>query len=406
MTSNMALLDCSLGISGPLFLGALVDAGLDVAHLNKALSALPSPLASFTITAHKEYKTVSGTLVRIDVGEQAGLASWRLATTEALLERSALPECVRRRVLAIVERMAQIVGRTRGILPEDVTLPRYEWLVILIAVTLGVDMLKLERVYATPLPMLTGSYVSEDGERVPLVSPETVALLASVQAPWRMAEGAVELISLEGAALLAELATFEHVPSFVITGAGYGLTPQHSGSLRLCLGYLQEAQKISTENREGLADTDEVTVIETNIDNMSGELLGALMDHLLTLGALDVSYTPMQMKKNRPATLVRVIGKPEDGERLSMALLHETTTLGVRMQRMQRLKARREQRSLQTPLGPLLVKVKLLGDQILSAAPEYEECARLAREQGVPLAQVYDVAQHAVRTLIIGYNKE
>src|SRR5262245_45210828 len=110
MTSNMALLDCSLGMSGPFFLGALVDAGLDVAHLNKALSGLPSPLASFTITAHKEYKAVSGTLVRIDVGEQAGLAGWRLATTEALLERSALPECVRRRVLAMVERMAQIVG--------------------------------------------------------------------------------------------------------------------------------------------------------------------------------------------------------------------------------------------------------------------------------------------------------
>jgi uncharacterized protein (DUF111 family) len=186
----------------------------------------------------------------------------------------------------------------------------------------------------------------------------------------------------------------------VIEQVGYGFGIKQlpwPDCLRLCLGQLQGvADTVSAE-----ADTDWVTVIESHIDNMSGELLGGLMERLFAAGALDVSYTPIQMKKNRPATLITIISAPEQGDALAMILLRETSTLGVRIQQMQRLKAQRSQQQIETALGPMLVKVKRLGERVISVSPEYEECQRVAKLHTLPLAEVYEVARDAARSLII-----
>jgi pyridinium-3,5-bisthiocarboxylic acid mononucleotide nickel chelatase len=126
------------------------------------------------------------------------------------------------------------------------------------------------------------------------------------------------------------------------------------------------------------------------------------MERLFAEEALDVSYSPLQMKKNRPATLVTILCRPEDGERIAGIVLRETDTLGLRMQQVQRRKAQRTQQTIATPLGPLLVKVKRLGARIISVAPEYEEYRRIANERHLPLEQVYEVAQQAAQSLIIG----
>jgi hypothetical protein len=209
------------------------------------------------------------------------------------------------------------------------------------------------------------------------------------------AEG--ELVTPTGAAILATLARFE-TPAFAIQQIGYGFGQRRlpwPNCLRLCLG---EARVIHTEEY-AQASTDWVTVIETHIDNMSGELLGALMERLLAAGALDVSYAPIQMKKNRPAIRITIICASERSEPLSLLLLRETSTLGVRFQQMQRLKAQRTQQRIETLLGTMLVKVKRLGTRVISAAPEYEECQRIASERQIPLPEVYDVAQQAIQTL-------
>jgi hypothetical protein len=148
------------------------------------------------------------------------------------------------------------------------------------------------------------------------------------------------------------------------------------------------------------AETDWITVIESHIDNMSGELLGGFMERLFSLGALDVSYTPIQMKKNRPATLLTILCSPEIGEQLALCVLQETTTLGVRMQQVRRLKAQRYQTTISTSLGPISVKVKRLGAHIVSAAPEYEDCQRIAREHDLPLMDVYDTVRAAIQSTI------
>jgi hypothetical protein len=149
------------------------------------------------------------------------------------------------------------------------------------------------------------------------------------------------------------------------------------------------------------AETDWVTVIESHIDNMTGEVLGGFMERLFSVGALDVSYTPIQMKKNRPAILLTILCLPEIGEQLASLVLQETTTLGVRIQQVRRFKAQRYQETIATSLGPILVKVKRLGSRIISAAPEYEECQRLAHEHGIPLMDVYEIARAAIQNTIV-----
>ncbi len=133
---------------------------------------------------------------------------------------------------------------------------------------------------------------------------------------------------------------------------------------------------------------DEIVLIETNLDDVTGELLGWLMDRLLAAGALDVGYIPLQMKKNRPATLVRVIARPQDAERLAAMLVRDTPTLGVRLQPMERRIAARREEQVDSPLGSVRVKLKLFGAAIVSASPEYADCQQIAATTGLPLAEV------------------
>lgn len=139
--------------------------------------------------------------------------------------------------------------------------------------------------------------------------------------------------------------------------------------------------------------SDTIAVLETNIDNMSGELIGALLDRLLQAGALDVTYTPIQMKKNRPATQMTVLCHLQDEQALALLLLRETSTLGVRVQHMQRYKADRFFHRFETPLGSITGKVKVLGKEIIAISPEYEDCLKLAQEHRLPLQEVYNRVQ-------------
>jgi pyridinium-3,5-bisthiocarboxylic acid mononucleotide nickel chelatase len=140
---------------------------------------------------------------------------------------------------------------------------------------------------------------------------------------------------------------------------------------------------------------DEVMLLECNLDDMTPEALGYALERVLAAGALDAWFTPIYMKKNRPATLLAVLCRPEDGAALRGLLLRETTTLGVRYQTLQREVAERRSDAVQTPWGRVRRKLKLLGGRIVSVKPEYDDCARLAREQGVPLQEVMRAALDA-----------
>src|SRR5207244_5291039 len=198
------------------------------------------------------------------------------------------------------------------------------------------------------------------------------------------------------AALLTVLARFTPEPVLEhVARVGYGFGTRElawPNALRILVG----AESSAAAN--GL-ERDRVVEIQTNLDDATPEELGFAMERLLEAGALDVAFSPLHMKKNRPGVLVRVLGRPPDGQRLAEQVLEHTSALGVRLQTIERLIARRTERTVATPWGQVRVKVKHLGGREL-VAPEYEDCARLARAANVPLAEVYAAARSASRTCV------
>jgi hypothetical protein len=365
-----------------MLLGALLDAGFSFERLQEGLQALNLAGYELRLEPHTEQgitgKRFTVHLVSTPQPER------HLSEIEGLITQSRLPAKIQERALAIFRALGEAEARVHGVPVEQVhfhEVGALDALVDIVGAVLALDGLGIEQVYCSPLPLTTGQVQTAHG-LLPVPAPATLELLRRVQAPWTPRPAQGELVTPTGAAILATLARFE-APSLRIQHVGYGFGRKQlpwANCLRVCLGEPVE--------RSGLAQ-DEVVVIETNLDNVSGEILGDVMERLFAAGALDVTYTPMQMKKNRPATQVSVIAPLDLADRLAMLLLRETTTLGVRMSRWNRLKAERRQEEVETPLGMVRVKLKLLGSRVLSVSPEYEDCARLAQAQGLPLQEVF-----------------
>ena len=398
MAEKIAYLDCHSGISGNMFLGAMLDAGLSLDILKASLAKLP--ITGYQLLAEPfTDKGIRGTHFDVVLMDQEQ-PHRRLSDIAHILHTSALAPKIRDPALAIFQRLAEAEAHVHGSTIEEVhfhEVGAVDAIVDIAGAAIAVDVLGLTHLFASPLPLTSGHVQTAHG-LLPIPAPATLEILRHVNAPWKAAPVEGELVTPTGAAILATLAQFE-TPAIAIEQIGYGFGHKRlpwPNCLRLCIG---QAYSMGIDGDE--ADTDWVTVIESNIDNMTGELLGGLMDTLLSAGALDVSYTPLQMKKNRPATMVTVICEPVKGDSLAQMLLRETTTLGVRLQQMQRLKAQRIQQSIETPFGQLLIKVKHLGTKVLSATPEYEDCQRIAHELHIPLAEVYEVARGAIASAII-----
>ncbi|MHB8957980.1 MAG: nickel pincer cofactor biosynthesis protein LarC2, partial [Pirellulaceae bacterium] len=239
----------------------------------------------------------------------------------------------------------------------------------------------------SPLPTGKGMVKTAHGP-LPIPAPATLEILSRVGAPMRPLDVEAELVTPTGAAILATLATFRQ-PEMRIRSVGYGFGTRQlpwANALRLWVGDPAEPGEVR----------EETALIEANLDDMTPEALGFAMERLFAAGALDVYFTPIQMKKNRPATMLSVIA-PLDKERdLASAVLRETTTLGVRISRTGRLTAARHVETVDTPLGPIRVKVKSFQGKD-SYAPEYEDCARVARERGMSLPEVMRVVAESYR---------
>jgi pyridinium-3,5-bisthiocarboxylic acid mononucleotide nickel chelatase len=395
---RIAYLDCHSGISGDMFLGSLLDAGLSFDTLSSYIVAMP--IDDFELGyGDYEDKGIRGKRFHVEVKKKQ--PERHLSDIKAIINGSTLPEPVRATALSIFQCLAEAEAKIHGSTIEQVhfhEVGAVDAIVDIVGAAIGIEELGIAQIYASPLPLTTGHVKTAHG-LLPVPAPATLEILRRVSAPWKASPAEGELVTPTGAAILATLARFE-TPSIAIEQVGYGFGQKRlpwPNCLRLCLG--RDYNSLTSAREE--ADTDWVTVIESHIDNMSGELLGGLMERLFTAGALDVSYTPMQMKKNRPATLVTVIAPTDLADILALLMLRETTTLGVRIQQMQRLKAQRTQQQIETPFGSLAVKIKRLGERIISAAPEYEDCQRIARERNLPLTEVYEVAQQAITSAII-----
>ena len=399
---KIAYVDCFSGISGDMFLAALLDAGLPLETLRAELDKLGLPEVFSLEVSETRKGSLRACLLHVDVphlhseGHQAEhdhdhahQRSWKEIRT--LIQASRLSETVQQTSLAIFSRLAVAEGRVHGVPAEEVhfhEVGAVDSIVDIVGAAVGLHALDIQRLYASALPMGSGSVQSQHG-LLPLPAPATLELLTEAHAPTVPSTAQTELVTPTGAAILAALATFEQ-PAMTVSRRGVGAGQRDlpwPNILRLMIGESED------EGSRHVA-------LETNIDDMNPQLFAPVMERLFAAGALDVYLTPIYMKKNRPGTLLGVIARQLDEPALAHLLLAETTTLGVRVHAVTRYEAGRETCTVDTEYGPLKVKLKLLDGKVLQASPEYEDCLRVAQMQGVSPARVLAAAAAAGQALL------
>jgi hypothetical protein len=386
---KIAYLDIFAGASGDMLLGALLDAGLSLDELRSALSKLP--LSGYHISARRAQRgLLSGTQVCVAIqGEEQPRS---LSQILSIIAASELPQQVKEQGTCIFHRLAQAEAKVHGTTVEDVHLHEVgatDAIVDVMGVVLGLHLLGVEAVFASPFPLGSGFVECSHGT-LPLPAPATLELLTMSGAPTRHSPEAVETVTPTAAAIITTLASFER-PAFTLERVGYGVGSHEFATvpnmLRLWLGERAEP---------ALSD---ILLLETNIDDMSPELCGYVMERLFEQGALDVWFVPIQMKKNRPAVMLCALAPVGAEGALVETILRETPTLGIRVQAAHRYEAGRELVEVDTPLGRARVKLKRLHGSLLAATPEYEDCRRLAREHKLPFQEVYRIVSQAADVL-------
>lgn len=378
---RIAYLDCFSGISGDMMVGALIDAGFPVEELRRALQSLALEGYSLEVT-REERNHLFGTRFNVTVSRNPQ-PNRRFSDIRDVLRAGNLRPSVRDKSIAIFETIAVEEGKIHGCPAEEVhfhEVGAVDSIIDIVGSVLGMDYLGIAAAYASTLPLGSG-FVDTAHGRIPLPAPATVALLKGI--PVHDSGLKEELVTPTGAALVKGLVhAFGSLPPMVIEQVGYGVGSRNltdrPNLLRLLIGQAQ-----------GAANEETVVILESNLDDTNPEWLGFLMERLFEAGALDVTFLPGYMKKNRPAVLVHVVGKPLHKDQLMEILFLESTTLGVRFHYTQRRILERSFTELDSPWGRMKVKKVLRPDGSFHLLPEFEECRRIAKEKGIPLRDVY-----------------
>jgi len=415
-------LDLSSGISGDMFIAALIDLGVDARQLEQELKKLR--LEGYHLHVSRGRRaSLEG--VKFDVhlanehdhGDPAQAHSHHYIPTHAhahehsrtfaqirqLIIESQLSDWVKQKSVAVFQRLATAEGKIHGVPPEQVSFHEVgavDSIIDIIGACIGLEMLGQPRVLASPVIEGTGWIDCAHG-RLPIPAPATLAILGARGIPLSQCDEPHELVTPTGAALLAEFVdAFGPMTELVAEKVGYGLgtrdNPKRPNALRVILGESSAESRIpGAEAAAHDWETDTVLVLETNLDDINAEILGNFMEKALAAGALDVFHTAIQMKKNRPGVLLTVLCAEADTDKFSELLLRETSAFGIRRYAAERRKLRREFVAVQTPHGSVTVKVGKLDGKVLQAAPEFESCKKLADQANVPIKEVYDAALRA-----------
>ena len=378
---KIAYLDCFSGISGDMFIGALIDAGLPLEELRKVLQSLPLEGYSLEVT-REERNLLFGTRFKVKVTRDPQ-PHRRFSDIRDLIRAGNLSPSVRDKSIAIFESIAVEEGKIHGCSAEEVhfhEVGAIDSIVDIVGSVLGMEYLEIGTACASSLPLGSGFVETAHG-RIPLPAPATVALLRGI--PVHDSGLKEELVTPTGAALVKGLVhSFGPLPPMVIEKVGYGVGSRNLADrpnlLRILIG-----------QEHGGAHEETVVILESNLDDTNPEWLGFLMERLFEAGALDVVFSPGYMKKNRPAVLVHVMGKPHQKDQLMDLLFSESTTLGVRFHCTQRRILERSSVEMDSPWGRMKVKKVFRPDGSFHLLPEFEECRRIAKEKGVPMKDMY-----------------
>lgn len=386
-------MDCSSGMSGDMFLAALLDAGLAPERLFTELKKIPLGFYEFKRTRAVRGGLV-GTLVDIRVpGQQP---ERHLGDIERVLQESTLAETVKNQALKIFGRLAEVEGKLHNRAPSEVhfhEVGAVDAILDIVGACAGLALLEISELICSPLNVGGGRVETEHG-MLPVPAPASAELLKEIPIYSSGIEG--ELVTPTGAAIVATLArSFGPMPPIKVERIGYGAGakdfPKHPNVARLFVG--QSIEPVRAE--AGAAGDEVVSVIEANLDDMSPQLYGYLVEQALAAGALDVTCSSIQMKKNRPGLEVSILCKPELSEALTQLLFEQTTTIGLRIYEARRKVLERELVSVETAYGTVRIKVAKRHGKVVNIAPEYEDCQRLATEKSAPLKQVILAAQVA-----------
>ncbi len=390
---RVAYLDCVGGLAGDMLIGALLDAGGEVGVLEE----LPGRLGLGRVDVRVDRVERQGTSalhVRFPAPDDAGERDWR--TIRGLIEAADLPPELRARSLAVFARLARAEARVHGVEPDDVhfhELGAVDTIMDVCGAVALVESLAIDEVVCSPLPLARGLVDAAHGV-LPLPSPATALLLEGARVFG--VDGEDELVTPTGAALAATLASrFGPLPPLTLervgTGAGTRDLPCRPNVARVFLG-----------EAAGGAATVEVSLLETNVDDLNPELVPDAIERCFDAGALDVWTAPAQMKKGRPGVVLSALARRADEQAVAAAILEETSALGVRVHRLQRYELEREERVVELPEGPVRVKLGRLDGRIVNVAPEHDDCAALARATGRPVKAIWAAALAAAEQLAPG----
>ena len=418
--TKLAYFECPTGIAGDMCLGALLDLGVPVAYLQEHLSRLgmDSEFALQVSTVHRQSQQATYVQVTLPADPAMTRAAANPSThghsdqphpsspshhshphprhlpeIEHLILDASLPEQVETWSLAIFRNLALAEGKVHGIEPNQVHFHEVgatDAIVDIVGTCLGLHWLGVEQLYCSALPTGGGTVKAAHG-RLSVPVPAVLQLWATRQVPIYDNGIEHELVTPTGAAIATTLAqSFGPPPSMTLQQMGLG-----AGTLDLLLPnvlrlWLGESSPSSPPSFSSVQET--VTVLETQVDDLNPQAIGYTFEALFAVGALDVFTQAVGMKKSRPGTLLTVICTPETVSACETVLFKETSTLGIRRSQQQRTSLRRELVTVETPYGPIQIKLAYHHQQLVNVQPEYEDCANIARTHSLPWRQVHQAA--------------
>ena len=380
--------DCFAGISGDMILGALVAAGVDPRALRDQLNLLD--LDGFDLQFEQVDRSgIAATFAKVQTREEHHHR--HLADIRRIIEKSKLPENIKHRAIAIFSRLAEAEARVHNQSVDQVhfhEVGALDAIVDVVGASIGFEMLGIDRFVSSPLHLGSG-VIEIDHGRYPVPGPAVAELLKNV--PVYASEIKGELVTPTGASIVTTVCKqFGPLPRMTLELTGYGAGKrqyeQFPNVLRLLVGEDQTSDLI----------TERLWMLETNVDDMSPQIFSHVMDRAFGLGALDCYFTPVHMKKNRPAVLLSILCRAAEREELSRMLFAETTTLGIRSYEVERSSLERRLVRVPTEYGPIDVKVASLNGVITNEMPEYEQCRAAAQRANVPLRVVEEAARAAL----------
>lgn len=384
----IAYIDMFSGISGDMTLGAFIDLGVPVDWIEEKLSHVLDGFQLKTKTVYKHHlKAIDLTVAVADDDK----SSRNYTDIKALIEKSPLPDKVRANSLLAFKKIAQAESVIHG---KDIETVHFheiggiDSIVDLIGSFLCVEYLGIKKVYASQVPLGSGFVTCSHG-KIPVPVPATIAILKDI--PVTSSDAKTEIVTPTGAAIVATLAhRFSAMPEMTVKQVGYGSGKRETGSsfpnlLRIVLGEPGTDQMEQTTS----IHKETICVAKTNVDDMSPEVFGFLMETLFENKALDVCYIPVQMKKNRPGTQIEVICRKEDLDTIVHLILSQTSSIGVRCNECERFYLLREKAFVDTIFGKLQVKKIINPDNTVRFVPEYDVVKKVAKEKKVPLKDVY-----------------